>query len=175
MTDFSIEGRGKSLFDPILDGPGVRRSRVSGFETFPEGIRQTPEGKWETPGMIQAAPGGIPGGPLPICFPRQGSGAGRGQCGGLRFSSVALRLPFGALRFPTEGFRKPLATPVIGGKISSLLHMLIVTPVIFLWLRGREFKKPVSMPHCSLTRMTPGDITGDQPTSRAMPPLKPGK
>ena len=35
---------------------------------------------------------------------------------------------------------KPLAVPVIGGMISSLLHILIVTPVIFLWLRGREFK-----------------------------------
>ena len=35
---------------------------------------------------------------------------------------------------------KPLATPVIGGMISSLLHILIVTPVIFLWLREREFK-----------------------------------
>jgi len=36
---------------------------------------------------------------------------------------------------------KPLATPVIGGMVSSLLHILIVTPVIFLWLREREFKK----------------------------------
>ena len=36
---------------------------------------------------------------------------------------------------------KPLATPVIGGMISSLIHILIVTPVIFLWLRGREVKK----------------------------------
>ncbi|MES2659985.1 MAG: CusA/CzcA family heavy metal efflux RND transporter [Verrucomicrobiota bacterium] len=36
---------------------------------------------------------------------------------------------------------KPLATPVIGGMISSLLHILIVTPVIFLWLRGREFNR----------------------------------
>ena len=35
---------------------------------------------------------------------------------------------------------KPLATPVIGGMISSLLHILIVTPVIFLWLRERELK-----------------------------------
>ncbi len=35
---------------------------------------------------------------------------------------------------------KPLATPVIGGMISSLIHILIVTPVIFLWLRGREFR-----------------------------------
>ncbi len=36
---------------------------------------------------------------------------------------------------------KPLATPVIGGMISSLLHILIVTPVIFLWLRSRELGK----------------------------------
>jgi Cu(I)/Ag(I) efflux system membrane protein CusA/SilA len=33
---------------------------------------------------------------------------------------------------------KPLATPVIGGMISSLLHILIVTPAIFVWLRSRE-------------------------------------
>lgn len=33
---------------------------------------------------------------------------------------------------------QPLA-PVIGGMISSLIHILIVTPVIFLWLRGREY------------------------------------
>jgi Cu(I)/Ag(I) efflux system membrane protein CusA/SilA len=36
---------------------------------------------------------------------------------------------------------KPLATPVIGGMISSLLHILIVTPAIFLWLRARELRK----------------------------------
>ncbi|PTX97473.1 CusA/CzcA family heavy metal efflux RND transporter [Verrucomicrobia bacterium LW23] len=36
---------------------------------------------------------------------------------------------------------KPLATPVIGGMLSSLLHILIVTPVIFLWLRSRELPK----------------------------------
>jgi Cu(I)/Ag(I) efflux system membrane protein CusA/SilA len=33
---------------------------------------------------------------------------------------------------------KPLAAPVIGGMVSSLLHILIVTPVIFAWLRERE-------------------------------------
>ena len=33
---------------------------------------------------------------------------------------------------------KPIATPVIGGMISSLLHILIVTPVIFCALRSRE-------------------------------------
>lgn len=36
---------------------------------------------------------------------------------------------------------KPLATPVLGGMVSSLLHVLIVTPVIFLWLRERQLKK----------------------------------
>ncbi len=36
---------------------------------------------------------------------------------------------------------KPLATPVIGGMISSLVHILIVTPVIFLWLRSRELRR----------------------------------
>ena len=35
---------------------------------------------------------------------------------------------------------KPLATPVIGGMISSLLHILIITPVIFLWIHSRQLK-----------------------------------
>lgn len=38
---------------------------------------------------------------------------------------------------------KPLAAPVIGGTISSLLHILIVTPVIFAWLREREIGSSV--------------------------------
>lgn len=36
---------------------------------------------------------------------------------------------------------KPLATPVLGGMVSSLLHVLIVTPVIFYSLRARALKK----------------------------------
>lgn len=36
---------------------------------------------------------------------------------------------------------KPLAAPVLGGMVSSLLHVLIVTPVIFFWLKERELKK----------------------------------
>jgi Cu(I)/Ag(I) efflux system membrane protein CusA/SilA len=39
---------------------------------------------------------------------------------------------------------KPLATPVIGGMLSSLVHILIVTPVIFLWLRERELKNKIA-------------------------------
>jgi Cu(I)/Ag(I) efflux system membrane protein CusA/SilA len=30
---------------------------------------------------------------------------------------------------------KPLATPVLGGMVSSLIHVLIVTPVIFYWIQ----------------------------------------
>jgi Cu(I)/Ag(I) efflux system membrane protein CusA/SilA len=33
---------------------------------------------------------------------------------------------------------KPLATPVLGGMVSSLIHVLIVTPVIFLSIRERQ-------------------------------------
>jgi Cu(I)/Ag(I) efflux system membrane protein CusA/SilA len=33
---------------------------------------------------------------------------------------------------------KPLATPVLGGMASSLLHVLIVTPVIFFWIEERR-------------------------------------
>lgn len=36
---------------------------------------------------------------------------------------------------------KPLATPVLGGMVSSLLHVLIVTPVIFFWLQELRLKK----------------------------------
>jgi Cu(I)/Ag(I) efflux system membrane protein CusA/SilA len=36
---------------------------------------------------------------------------------------------------------KPLATPVLGGMVSSLLHVLIVTPVIFYWIHERELRK----------------------------------
>lgn len=35
---------------------------------------------------------------------------------------------------------KPLATPVLGGMVSSLLHVLIVTPVIFYWIHERKLR-----------------------------------
>jgi len=36
---------------------------------------------------------------------------------------------------------QPLAAPVIGGMVSSLVHILFVTPVIFFWLRERELRR----------------------------------
>jgi len=56
-------------------------------------------------------------------------------------SLVPLILPiFSTERTGIEVMR-PIAAPVIGGMISSLIHILLVTPVIFYWLREREFRK----------------------------------
>ncbi len=37
---------------------------------------------------------------------------------------------------------QPIAAPVVGGMLSSLVHILIVTPVIFVWLHERKFAAP---------------------------------
>jgi Cu(I)/Ag(I) efflux system membrane protein CusA/SilA len=54
---------------------------------------------------------------------------------------VAGLLPiFWSNRVGSEVIR-PLATPVLGGMLSSLAHVLIVTPIIFIWLRERELRR----------------------------------
>jgi Cu(I)/Ag(I) efflux system membrane protein CusA/SilA len=42
---------------------------------------------------------------------------------------------------PGAEVMRPLAAPIIGGMVSSLACILIVTPVIFAWLREREIEK----------------------------------
>jgi Cu(I)/Ag(I) efflux system membrane protein CusA/SilA len=56
-------------------------------------------------------------------------------------TTVASLLPIMWSTRPGSEIMQPLATPVIGGMVSSLLHILIVTPVIFVWLRKREMRK----------------------------------
>lgn len=57
-------------------------------------------------------------------------------------TTVASLLPiFWSTRTGVEIMR-PLAAPVIGGMLSSLVHILIVTPVIFAWLRERKLARP---------------------------------
>ncbi len=59
---------------------------------------------------------------------------------------VAGLLPiFWSSRVGSEVIR-PLATPVLGGMLSSLAHVLIVTPIIFLWLRERELRRGHEFP-----------------------------
>ena len=53
-------------------------------------------------------------------------------------TAIASLLPIFWLNRTGVEVMRPLATPVVGGMLSSLVHILIVTPVIFLWLRERE-------------------------------------
>jgi Cu(I)/Ag(I) efflux system membrane protein CusA/SilA len=58
-------------------------------------------------------------------------------------TAIAGLLPiFWSTRTGTEIMR-PLAAPVVGGMLSSLVHILVVTPVIFAWLRERHLAKEV--------------------------------
>jgi Cu(I)/Ag(I) efflux system membrane protein CusA/SilA len=54
---------------------------------------------------------------------------------------VASLLPIMWSARPGAEVMRPLAAPIIGGMASSLACILIVTPVIFAWLREREMKK----------------------------------
>ncbi|PYM21585.1 MAG: CusA/CzcA family heavy metal efflux RND transporter [Candidatus Rokuibacteriota bacterium] len=54
---------------------------------------------------------------------------------------------------------KPLATPVLGGMVSSLAHVLLVTPVIFFWLRERDLKREVRAASRQLAPGTAGAFT----------------
>jgi len=58
---------------------------------------------------------------------------------------------------------KPLATPVLGGMVSSLAHVLLVTPVIFFWLRERDLKREVRAASGQLAPGTAGAFTDNQP------------
>jgi Cu(I)/Ag(I) efflux system membrane protein CusA/SilA len=58
---------------------------------------------------------------------------------------------------------KPLATPVLGGMVSSLILVLIVTPVIFYWLREREIRREEA--RAALTAV-PGDTPIDAAAQR---------
>lgn len=65
-------------------------------------------------------------------------------------TTVASLLPiFWSARTGSE-IMQPIAAPVVGGMISSLLHILVVTPVIFAWLHER--KLPASPAPLSLNK-----------------------
>ncbi|MEY2393812.1 MAG: copper/silver efflux system protein, partial [Acidobacteriaceae bacterium] len=74
---------------------------------------------------------------------------------------VAGLLPiFWSNRVGSEVIR-PLATPVLGGMLSSLAHVLIVTPIIFMWLRERELRRN----HVAVAALQPAPGIQAFPTS----------
>ncbi|HEY0862504.1 MAG TPA: CusA/CzcA family heavy metal efflux RND transporter [Lacunisphaera sp.] len=56
-------------------------------------------------------------------------------------TTVASLLPIFWLDRTGVEIMRPLAAPVVGGMLSSLVHILIVTPVIFAWLRERHLRQ----------------------------------
>lgn len=65
-------------------------------------------------------------------------------------TTVASLLPiFWSARTGSE-VMQPIAAPVVGGMLSSLLHILLVTPVIFAWLHERKLPSPQA--HLSLNK-----------------------
>jgi Cu(I)/Ag(I) efflux system membrane protein CusA/SilA len=57
-------------------------------------------------------------------------------------TAIASLLPIFWLDRTGVEIMRPLAAPVVGGMLSSLAHILIVTPVIFMWLRERRLPPP---------------------------------
>ncbi len=56
-------------------------------------------------------------------------------------TTVASLLPIFWLDRTGVEIMRPLAAPVVGGMLSSLIHILVVTPVIFAWLRERHLNQ----------------------------------
>jgi hypothetical protein len=54
------------------------------------------------------------------------------------------------------------ATPVLGGMVSSLVHVLLVTPVIFYWLRERELRREEAERVTEARRFDPSGVRSDQ-------------
>ena len=58
-------------------------------------------------------------------------------------TAIASLLPIFWLDRTGVEVMRPLAAPVVGGMLSSLIHILVVTPVLFAWLRERKLPEVI--------------------------------
>jgi copper/silver efflux system protein len=62
---------------------------------------------------------------------------------------------------------KPIAVPLIGGMVTSTIHVLLVTPIIFVILKQRDLRRGRLVP--SGLRAEPGDILDQQAAAQTQP------
>jgi Cu(I)/Ag(I) efflux system membrane protein CusA/SilA len=55
---------------------------------------------------------------------------------------------------------KPIAAPIIGGMVTSTIHVLIITPVIFYLMKTRALLRPELLDSCC------GRVRGVRPSTR---------
>ena len=67
---------------------------------------------------------------------------------------------------------KPLATPVLGGMVSSLIHVLLVTPVIFYWLRERELRRAEGREAAGTDLAPQGRLTHGSADAHSVPTIE---
>ena len=53
---------------------------------------------------------------------------------------------------------KPIAAPIVGGMITSTIHVLILVPVFFVMMKERELKRGTLLPHKDNQPPTPRDL-----------------
>jgi copper/silver efflux system protein len=75
---------------------------------------------------------------------------------------VASLLPIMVSHSTGAEVMKPIAAPVLGGMVSSLVHVLLVTPVIFYWLRERELRREEAARVTEVRRFDPSGVRSDQ-------------
>jgi Cu(I)/Ag(I) efflux system membrane protein CusA/SilA len=60
---------------------------------------------------------------------------------------------------------KPIATPIVGGMITSTIHVLILVPVFFLLMKRRQLRRGHLQPHT-----TPeGEVHAEEPRNQEVP------
>lgn len=55
---------------------------------------------------------------------------------------------------------KPIAAPIVGGMITSTIHVLILVPVFFVMMKERAFRSGTLVPQADATQLEPNAVEG---------------